>query len=131
MSIEECALLHGFDAPALNTVFEMSPETKQYFELKRLEYKANALRFINKSAKSKEDVKTILSLMERSYPQEYDPSVNRLKARNEIATKDQKDDKLIQVFQFIQQSSDTKDLIKHAHHEEVLEEATPTPYPWK
>lgn len=129
MSIEECALLAKISPVELEKLYELSPEVEQYFELKRLDYKAALLRAINKD----KSTKNALTLMERNFPNEFDPTVSRFRAKMEAEKDRDKDNPLLQVFQFIQQSSDTSGLIKDVEYTEIktkkaIQAATPSPF---
>lgn len=132
LPIDECALLAKISPVELEQIYELCPDVEQYFELKRLDYKASLLRAINKD----KSTKNALTLMERTFPNEYDPTVSRFRAKIEAEKDRDKENPLVQVFQFIQESSSTDRLIRHANSvpaEEAekalkIEAATPSPF---
>lgn len=80
---------------------EEIPEIDQFINVQRLEYKRKLLRVLTKQATENSDVKIALSLLMSSFPQEFNPAIQKEQEKKKPV--DNEENSMAAIFQQIQQ----------------------------
>lgn len=83
MKPEDCCILYRIKPKNLKHIYSLCPEVESYFQMLRIENKSELLKVLNDSAKTNQDAKIALTLLEKHFSEEYDPAVLRQRAKND------------------------------------------------
>lgn len=83
MSIKDCCLLARITTKMLDDWIKKVPELQIYIDIQRTEYKRKLLKVLTDHAVDAKDVKVAISLLETSFPAEYNTAIQREAYKNQ------------------------------------------------